>query len=99
MSSSTAIRRRSTAVTLESRLADRIHEMSHGGLKPEAVRTLELLAKDLDGGDRVTSRKRAAQSDRPQGRSGWHKSRATRGLARKFILPATQNRGCPCRGA
>lgn len=36
---------------LESRLAYRIQELAHGGLKPDTVRRLEALAEDLEGGD------------------------------------------------
>ena len=38
---------------LESRLAYRIQELAHGGLKPDTVARLEALAEDLDGGDAV----------------------------------------------
>lgn len=48
---------------LESRLAYRIQELAYGGLKPETVRRLEKLGKELDGG-RVDVRKRPA-NDRP----------------------------------
>jgi len=44
---------------LESRLAYRIQELAYGGLKPETVRRLERLGKELDGGDRKKSRVRA----------------------------------------
>ena len=44
---------------LESRLAYRIQELAYGGLKPETVRRLERLGKELDGGDRKKSRRRA----------------------------------------
>ena len=44
---------------LESRLAYRIQELAHGGLKPETVRRLERLGEELDGGDRKKSRIRA----------------------------------------
>ena len=50
---------------LESRLAYRIQELAYGGLKPETVRRLERLGEELDGGDRVKSRRRADHSDRP----------------------------------
>ena len=48
---------------LESRLAYRIQELAYGGLKPEAVRRLEKLGEELDGG-RVDVRTRPA-NDRP----------------------------------
>jgi len=44
---------------LESRLAYRIQELAYGGLKPETVKRLERLGKELDGGDRSKSRIRA----------------------------------------
>ena len=44
---------------LETRLAYRIQELSHGGLKPETVQRLERLGKELDGGDRSKSSRRA----------------------------------------
>ena len=44
---------------LESRLAYRIQELAHGGLKPETVRRLERLGEELDGGDRKKRRIRA----------------------------------------
>jgi hypothetical protein len=46
---------------LESRLAYRIQELAYGGLKPETLERLEVLAEDLDGKD---GRRRAAY-DRP----------------------------------
>ncbi len=46
---------------LESRLAYRIQELAHGGLKPETVKRLEVLGEQLDGGDRKKSRVRADQ--------------------------------------
>ena len=50
---------------LESRLAYRIQELAYGGLKPATVKRLERLGEELDGGDRVKSRKRADHSDKP----------------------------------
>ncbi|MBJ3778830.1 DUF2924 domain-containing protein [Acuticoccus mangrovi] len=50
---------------LESRLAYRIQELTYGGLKPETIKRLERLGEELDGGDRVKSRKRADHSDKP----------------------------------
>ena len=44
---------------LESRLAYRIQELAHGGLRPETVRRLERLGEELDGGRRDTRRIRA----------------------------------------
>lgn len=44
---------------LESRLAYRIQELAHGGLKAETVKRLERLGEELDGGDRKKSRIRA----------------------------------------
>ena len=49
---------------LESRLAYRIQELAYGGLKPEIVKRLEALGKQLDGGDRKKSGIRADR-DRP----------------------------------
>ena len=43
----------------EFRLAYRIQELAHGGLKPETIRRLERLGEELDGGDRRKSRIRA----------------------------------------
>jgi Protein of unknown function (DUF2924) len=48
---------------LESRLAYRIQELAHGGLKPETVKRLKALAEDLDGGD--PARRRQPAKDRP----------------------------------
>jgi len=48
---------------LESRLAYRIQELAHGGLKPDTVARLEALAEDLDGGDAV--RRKRPVKDRP----------------------------------
>jgi hypothetical protein len=48
---------------LESRLAYRIQELAHGGLKPDSVARLEALAEDLDGGDAV--RRKRPVKDRP----------------------------------
>jgi hypothetical protein len=44
---------------LESRLTYRIQELVYGGLKPEAIRRLEQLGEQLDGG-RAEVRKRSA---------------------------------------
>ena len=44
---------------LESRLAYRIQELAYGGLRPETVRRLERLGEELDGGDRMKSKRRA----------------------------------------
>ncbi|HET6377002.1 MAG TPA: DUF2924 domain-containing protein [Methylocella sp.] len=41
---------------LESRLAYRIQELAYGGLKPETVKRLEALGRELDGGN-VTLRR------------------------------------------
>ncbi|WP_412049471.1 DUF2924 domain-containing protein [Hoeflea sp. Naph1] len=49
---------------LESRLAYRIQELVYGGLKPETIRRLERLGKELDGGDRKKRSIRAGR-DRP----------------------------------
>ena len=49
---------------LENRLAYRIQELAHGGLKPETVQRLEALGEQLDGGDLAVRRRRPA-SDRP----------------------------------
>lgn len=43
---------------LESRLAYRLQELAHGGIKPETVQRLEALAEDLDGGDAVKRKRR-----------------------------------------
>jgi hypothetical protein len=48
---------------LQSRLAYRIQELAHGGLKPETVSRLEALGEKLDGGDVTLRRSRA--DDRP----------------------------------
>jgi hypothetical protein len=48
---------------LEHRLAYRIQELAHGGLKPETLRRLRELAEDLDGGD--PARRRRHSQDRP----------------------------------
>ena len=48
---------------MESRLAYRIQELQHGGLKPATVARLEALGEDLDGGRIEVRRKRA--DDRP----------------------------------
>lgn len=44
---------------LASRLAYRIQELAHGGLKPETVQRLERLGEQLDGGNVKTRRVRA----------------------------------------
>ena len=48
---------------LQSRLAHRIQELVHGGLRPETVARLEALGEKLDGGNIVLRRIRA--DDRP----------------------------------
>ena len=48
---------------LESRLAYRIQELAYGGLKPETIKRLKAIAKDLDGGD--PARRRRPVKDRP----------------------------------
>jgi hypothetical protein len=48
---------------LQSRLAYRIQELAHGGLKPEIVARLESLGERLDGGNVTLRRIRA--DDRP----------------------------------
>jgi hypothetical protein len=48
---------------LESRLAYRIQELAYGGLKPATVERLETLGEQLDGGNIVLRRIRAA--DKP----------------------------------
>lgn len=48
---------------LESRLAYRIQELAHGGLRPATVARLEALAEDLDGGD--VARRKRSMKDRP----------------------------------
>ena len=45
--------------SLEARLAYRIQELEHGGLKPRSRKRLLALAEDLDGGDLTKRRKRA----------------------------------------
>ena len=42
---------------LESRLAYRIQELAYGGLKPETIKRLEAIAKDLDNGDPARRRR------------------------------------------
>src|SRR5947207_3871612 len=44
---------------LESRLAYRIQELAYGGLKPETIERLEVLAEQLDGGDPAKRRVKA----------------------------------------
>lgn len=44
---------------LESRLAYRIQELAYGGLKPETMRRLEKLGKELDGGSKAKRQVRA----------------------------------------
>lgn len=41
---------------LENRLAYRIQELAHGGLKPETLRRLEILGEQYDG-DNITTRR------------------------------------------
>jgi hypothetical protein len=48
---------------LQSRLAYRVQELAHGGLKPETVARLERLGEKLDGGNITLRRMRA--DDRP----------------------------------
>ena len=48
---------------LESRLAYRVQELAHGGLKPESVERLDALADELDGNGRP--RRRAGHNQRP----------------------------------
>jgi hypothetical protein len=48
---------------LEHRLAYRIQELAFGGLKPETLRRLKVLAEDLDGGD--PTRRRQPAKERP----------------------------------
>ena len=48
---------------LESRLAYRIQELSHGGLKPQTLARLEALGERLDGGNIATRRIRT--DDKP----------------------------------
>jgi hypothetical protein len=46
---------------LESRLAYRVQELAYGGLKPEAVKRLEALGGEIDGGNPVMRRIRTGQ--------------------------------------
>lgn len=46
---------------LESRLAYRIQELAYGGLKPEAIKRLEALGDQLDGGNITLRRIRTDQ--------------------------------------
>jgi Protein of unknown function (DUF2924) len=48
---------------LEHRLAHRIQELTYGGLKPETIKRLKAIARDLDGGD--PARRRRPAKDRP----------------------------------
>ena len=48
---------------LQSRLAYRIQELAHGGVKPETLRRLEALGEQLDGGNPVIRRIRV--DDKP----------------------------------
>jgi hypothetical protein len=49
---------------LEHRLAYRIQELAYGGLKPETLKRLKVLAEELDGGDPERRRRRQG-ADRP----------------------------------
>jgi hypothetical protein len=48
---------------LEHRLAYRIQELAYGGLKPETLKRLRAIAKDLDGGN--PARRRQSANSRP----------------------------------
>jgi hypothetical protein len=48
---------------LESRLAYRIQELAYGGLKPETIERLEVLAEQFDSGD--ATKRRMRMDDRP----------------------------------
>jgi hypothetical protein len=61
---------------LESRLAYRIQELAHGGLKPETIRRLEELGEELDGGDK---KKRSMRLDRDRPITGTRLLRDWRG--------------------
>ena len=45
--------------SLEARLAYRLQELEHGGLKPRSRKRLLSIAEELDGGDHIKRRKRA----------------------------------------
>jgi len=62
---------------LESRLAYRIQELAYGGLKPEAIRRLEQLGEELDGGDK---KKRSMRLDRDRPITGTRLLREWRGV-------------------
>ena len=50
---------------LESRLAYRIQELAHGGLKPETVERLEALGEQLFGNGKGAANRRTRLDDRP----------------------------------
>lgn len=50
---------------LESRLAYRIQELTHGGLKPETVKRLDAMADEIEAGGKP--RHRASHNQRPIG--------------------------------
>jgi hypothetical protein len=70
---------------LESRLAYRIQELAHGGLKPETIRRLERLGEELDGGDR---RKRGLRADRDRPITGTRLLREWQGVEQIVTVTA-----------
>jgi len=69
---------------LESRLAYRIQELAYGGLKPETIRRLERLGKELDGGD---NKKRGMRLDRDRPITGTRLLREWQGV--EYIVTVT----------
>ena len=70
---------------LESRLAYRIQELAHGGLKLETVRRLERLGEELDGGDK---KKRGLRLDRDRPITGTRLLREWRGVEHVVTVTA-----------
>ncbi|MEX0406818.1 DUF2924 domain-containing protein [Aquibium sp. LZ166] len=71
---------------LESRLAYRIQELTYGGLKPEAVRRLERLGEELDGGGK---KKRTMRLDRDRPIIGTRLLREWQGVEQIVTVTAT----------
>jgi len=70
---------------LESRLAYRIQELAYGGLKSEAIRRLERLGEELDGGDRA---KRSIRPDRDRPITGTRLLREWQGVEQIVTVTA-----------
>ncbi len=71
---------------LESRLAYRVQELTYGGLKPEAVRRLERLGEELDGGGK---KKRTMRLDRDRPIIGTRLLREWQGVEQIVTVTAT----------